>query len=315
MDVAMQGKMKKMAPIMSDNSIIPRNVIVETIFGCNSSCIMCPINMPTHRSKGLMDENTFRAAIDGLARYADLIAQVDLFGVGEPFLDVNIHNRVRYAKEKGFRDVGFATNADLMTSELARLVFEAGLDTIMISLDGMTREVHESIRLNTSFPRIVSNVKSAIALRDRNNYRTKFVMRFIRQRKNLHEWDSYREYWASFLSREKGDLIIGYDMHTWGGEISIDKSPDCSSVPHGLVCHHLFDRLIILNDGSVPVCCSDMHRGRSILGNIRDSNPVEIFNNSRMQKMREKHLSGNRLEIKMCSDCTILESESTRQIE
>ncbi|MGV8121188.1 MAG: radical SAM/SPASM domain-containing protein [Candidatus Xenobiia bacterium LiM19] len=314
MDIAMQGKMK-IKPILSDNRIIPQNVIVETIFGCNSSCIMCPINMPTDRSKGLMDENTFKAAIDGLARYADLIAQIDLFGVGEPFLDVNIDNRVRYAKKRGFRDVGFATNADLMTVELAERVFEAGLDTIMISLDGMTREVHESIRLNTSFPRIVSNVKSAIALRDKNCYKTKFVMRFIRQPKNLHEWDSYREYWTPFLSREKGDLIIGYDMHTWGGEISIDKSPDWSSVPDGLACHHLFDRLIILNDGSVPVCCSDMHSGRSILGNIKDSDPVEVFNNSRMQKMRDMHLSGNRLQIEMCRACTILESESNRQVE
>lgn len=304
-----------MEAIIIEDRIIPRNVIVETIFGCNSSCTMCPINMPTHRKKGMMADDIFKSAIDGLTEYANSIVQIDLFGVGEPFLDGNIDNRIRYTKEKGFRDAGFATNADLMTLELAERVFEAGLDTIMISLDGMTKEVHESIRLNTSFPRIVKNVKSAIALRDKNCYKTKFVMRFIRQPKNLHEWDSYREYWTPFLSREKGDLIIGYDMHTWGGEINIDKTPDWSSVPQELACHHLFDRLIILNDGSIPVCCSDMHRGQNLLGNIKDSNPIDIFNNSIMQKLRERHLSGNRLQIKMCRACTILESESNRKIE
>lgn len=314
-DNRQSGDSGAMEAIVTGDRIIPRNVIVETIFGCNANCTMCPINMPTHRKKGIMADDVFRSAIDGLAEYAQSIVQIDLFGVGEPFLDGNIADRIRYTKGKGFRDVGFATNADLMTAELAQRVFEAGLDTLMISLDGMTKEVHESIRLNTSFPRIVRNVKSAIALRDKNGYRTKFVMRFIRQPVNVHEWESYREYWTRFLSSEKKDLVIGYDMHSWGGEINIDRGSDCRAVPHDMACHHLFDRLIILNDGSIPVCCSDMHRGQNLLGNIKDSNPVDIFNNSMMRRFRERHKSGKRLQIKMCRACTILESESTRQIE
>lgn len=296
-------------------NIIPRNVIVETIFGCNSSCTMCPINLPTRRKKGLMSEETFKKSIDGLSPCASEIAQIDLFGVGEPFLDKGIQNRVRDTKSKGFKDVGFATNADLMTPELAQGVFEAGLDTIMISLDGASAGVHEAIRVGTNFSRIVQNVKSAIALRDNHRYKTKFVMRFIRQACNAHEWPLYQEYWKSLLSQEKGDLIIGYDLHSWGGEIDATKRRPVAAVPPQVPCHHIFDRLIILNDGSVTMCCADMHSGRHIMGNVHTLSALEIFNSASMTKLRNTHLHGRRLSIKLCADCTILESESAVELK
>jgi len=307
-------KQEEMSITIIDNKTIPRNVIVETIFGCNANCTMCPISMPTVRKKGVMAEETFIRTIDGLAPYAHAIVQIDLFGVGEPLLDKNIVNRIRYIKKKGFDDVGFASNADLLTPEYAQGVFEAGLDTIMVSLDGATKEVHESIRVNTSFPRIVQNVKGALDLRNKQGYKTKFVMRFIRQPKNIHEWDSYREFWSPLISREKGDVIIGYDMHSWGGEIDVHERRDLASIPPEVACHHLFDRLIILHDGSVTMCCSDMHRGKHLLGNVTDATPIDIFNNAKMQTLRETHLNGKRLDMKICAACTILESESAKEV-
>ncbi len=307
-------RIKDIQVTIIDDKIIPRNVVVETIFGCNASCVMCPINMPTVRKKGLMPEETFNKSIDGLAPYASAIVQIDLFGVGEPFLDKNILSRIRYTKSRGFKDVGFATNADLMTSELAQGVFEAGVDTIMISLDGVSAEVHEGIRVNTCFTRIVQNVKTAIALRDKYGYQTKFVMRFIRQACNDHEWIPYREFWMSLISKQKGDLIIGYDLHSWGGEIDVQKRRTVAPVSSEVPCHHLFDRLIILNDGSVTMCCADMHRGQHVLGKVNTEGPIEIFNNAMMKKLRKMHLDGQRMRIRMCADCTILESESVKEL-
>jgi len=298
-----------------ENKIIPKNVIVETVFGCNASCTMCPIDMPTKRKKGAMTDEVFKHAIDGLSPYYKNISQMDLFGLGEPFLDKKIFSRVQYAKDKGFNDVGFATNADLFNIENAKQIFDAGIDTIMCSLDGFTKEVHESIRLKTKFERIVSNIKNAISLRNEQGYQTKFVMRFIRQAKNIHEWNSYLNYWMPIISREKGDLILGYDMHSWGGEISIQQRRELQKIPPDIPCHHLFDRLIILNDGTIPLCCSDMHRAKYTIGNIMDSSPIDIFNNSFMQKIRKKHLDGSRTKLKICSECTILESEKVKKIE
>lgn len=306
---------KEMKVTVIDGKIIPQNVIVETIFGCNSSCVMCPINMPTERTKGLMSDDVFKKAIDGLAVYAENIVQIDLFGVGEPFLDKQMPERIKYTKSKGFKDVGVATNADLMTPKLAQVVLEAGLDTVMVSLDGTTPEVHEGIRVNTSYPRIIENVKTTIALRDKHNYSTKFVMRFIRQECNAHQWEEYRETWSKLISKDKGDLIIGYDLHSWGGEIDVQNRRELPPVPDDVPCHHLFDRLIILNDGSVVMCCSDMHLGEYVLGNVKDASPIDIFNNDKMNGFRKVHKGGKRKNMKICSGCTLLDSEAAKELE
>ena len=296
------------------NDVIPKNIVIETIFGCNASCTMCPIDMPTKRKKGVMSTDLFKRIVDELAPHSKQIEQMDLFGVGEPLLVKDMPDKVRYVKEKGFKNVGFATNADLLSQEIAERIFEAGLDTIMISIDGTTKEIHESIRRKTDFERVVKNVKHALALRDDSRYKTKFVMRFIRQAKNRHQWEDFKGFWKPLISKEKGDIVIGYDIHTWGGEIDVGETPNYLPVPEDVPCHHLFDRLIILSDGTVPVCCADMHQANLPIGNCNDNSPIEIYNNSIVQKIREKHLNGKRFDMKICANCTILESEQAKEI-
>ena len=299
---------------MAEDAVIPENVVIETIFGCNASCSMCPIDMPTRRKKGVMARELFEYIISELSCHREKIKQMDLFGVGEPLLVKDFPEQVRFTKQKGFTNVGFASNADLLTAEVSDRVFAAGLDTIMISIDGTTKEVHESIRRKVNFDRLVGNVIKAIEIRDKQGYQTKFVMRFIRQSINRHQWEGFKEFWSRIISPEKGDVIIGYDVHTWGGEIAIDEEPQHAPVPEEVPCHHLFDRLIVLSDGSIPMCCSDMHQAKHVIGNCNDQSPIEIYNNPSMEKIREIHLSGKRLSMKICADCTILESEQAKEI-
>ena len=293
-------------------TIVPSTVIIETVFGCNASCTMCPINMPTERKKGIIDPQLFRDIIDKLAVYKQEIKQLDLFGVGEPLLDPEYPDKIAYAKSKGFLNVGFATNAELLTSEMASKVLGAGVDTIMVSIDGATKETHESIRIKTNFSNVVQNTRNAIEQRDKLGYSTKFVLRFIRQEINIHEWDTFCAFWKKIINESCGDLIIGYDLHSWGGEIEVTKREQSSIIPKDLPCHHLFDRMIILRDGTIPLCCADMHLANKTIGNCSTDNPIEVFNSTMMKHFRDIHLSSKRLEMDICRACTILDSEAKK---
>jgi len=295
--------------ILEAETIIPQSVIIETVFGCNASCTMCPIDLPTDRTKGIISSTLFEKIIDDLEPYKESIRQLDLFGVGEPLLDPNYPAKIAYAKNKGFTNVGFATNADLLTSEKAMAVLEAGIDTIMLSIDGMSKETHESIRKKTDFDNVVKNTRNAIRLRDQNGHSTKFVLRFIRQDNNIHEWDDYCTYWKAIIDEAKGDLIVGYDLHSWGGEIETPQD-DTPAVPADLPCHHLFDRMTILKDGRVSICCADMHLAEHIVGDCTNTSPIEVFNSKAMNGYRDLHCSGNRFQMKICKACTILNSEA-----
>ena len=72
------------------------------------------------------------------------ITHVRVHNYGEPFLDRQLVEKVRYAKQKGIREVGMISNGSLITEEVARGMIEAGLDAINISVDAAGKEVFES---------------------------------------------------------------------------------------------------------------------------------------------------------------------------
>lgn len=300
---------------MNKNFIVPKRIQLELSFGCNADCIMCPVNIPTSRTKGIMSFDLFMYIVDELSHYANKIEKFDLWGLGEPLLDKTLCEKIKYAKSGGFHNLAIATNADLLNEEKQDLILESNLDTIIFSIDGIKKETHEEIRKGVKFERIIDNVLNIIAKRNNGGFNTRFVLRFIRQERNKGEWEKFKEFWNYRVSKERGDIIIGYDMHSWGGElpfiekhnnkrdIEIDKKP----------CHHVFDRLIILWDGTVPLCCSDMHHGEYFYGNVNDFSPIEIFNNQKIKRIREINLAGEKNSMKICAACTILESEKKEE--
>jgi len=304
---------------MSDKKLlIPKRLTIETVFGCNASCTMCVIDLPTKRKKGIMPLEMSKYILDELAPYKNQIEMLDLFGLGEPLLDPYIFQRIKYAKEKGFRNIAISTNADLLDKEKQRKLLETGIDTVLFSIDGVKKETHENIRRGVNFERVVENCQSIIKMRDEGDYKTRFVMRFIRQDSNKDEWEAFRKFWMPKLSIEKRDLMIIYNMHSWGGEISTKdaimkdsgRNPEIEKQP----CHHL-NNLIILADGTVPLCSEDFLHGKYNFGNVKDSSPLEIFNCEKFNKIRQIHLNGKKNTLELCKECTVLYSERTRKDE
>lgn len=300
---------------MPNSFVIPERIQLESIFGCNANCIMCPINDPTDRAKGIMGFDLFKYIVDEMIPYKELLTKFDFWGLGEPLLDKNLVSKIRYAKEKGYHSLAIATNADLLEGKLATQLYEAGLDTIIFSIDGMQKDTHESIRRNTNFEHLIENAKEAISRRNEGGYATRFVFRFVRQECNHGEWEQYRRYWSSLISKECNDVIIGYDVHSWGGTVEVGEFKQTDQVPDNVPCHHVFDRLIILQDGTVPLCCADLHRAEYAFGNVNDTSPMEVFNSPRAREIREIHTSGKRRSMRICARCNILESEVSQYIE
>ena len=63
---------------------------------------------------------------------------------GEAFIDRQLVEKVRYAKQKGIKEVGMISNGSLITEKVARGMIEAGLDAINISVDAGGKEVFEA---------------------------------------------------------------------------------------------------------------------------------------------------------------------------
>jgi sulfatase maturation enzyme AslB (radical SAM superfamily) len=300
----------------TDDFIVPKRVTIETIFGCNAKCGMCVIDHPTARPKQFMDMELFKRTVDSLVPYLNNIEMFDLFALGEPLIDPHIFDRIRYVKDKGFKRLAISTNANVMIADKQTKLLESGIDTVIFSIDGFNKKTHEEIRKRVNFDRVMEFVQNIIKLRDAGNFSTRFIIRFIRQDSNRNEWDDYKIFWQSKISPERNDLVTAYDMHTWAGRIA---SKDDVLNSDGRVeeierepCHHIFNNMMILANGAVALCSEDMLEGEFGFGNVRNQDPIEIFNSERFKKMRNLHLAGKKNVVETCSNCTLLYSEKQR---
>lgn len=296
-----------------DEVLIPSIVQIEPVFGCNASCIMCVIDLPTARKKMAMPMKLFRKVVDDITPYRDTITQIDLFGLGEPLIDSHIFERIRYLKENGLQGVGISTNADLLDEERQELLLESGVDAVIISIESTKKEVHEKIRVNTVFERVVNNADSLIRKRNSGNYKTRFIFRFISQKMNRGCWNEYKTFWGDRIDRKKGDQINSYRVHNWVGEAPVKAGPRTVDVEQ-LECYQVFDRAFILADGTLSMCSCDLHHPFNAVGNVADSSVIDAFNSHRMKDIRDIHISGRKNTIDICRQCNMLYSRRHKQV-
>jgi len=297
--------------------IVPSRVVIETIFGCNAACGFCVINHPTDREKGIMPFDKYTGLVDALVPYRDKIELFDLFGLGEPTIDPHLADRVRYAKEKGFRNTCISTNAHLLDDSRARALMQAGLDTVIFSIDGASKETHEAARVRTSFDRVVDNAVRMIRMRDAEGFKTRFVVRFVRQPSNAHEWEQYYRFWMDVITPAKRDLLIRYDIHTWSGQIedgAVNDQEWRDPVIDANPCHHIYEKLVILANGAVALCFEDILDAQFGFGNAFEQDPIDVFNSPRFNKIRKLHAAGKRCNLKICAGCMVLYNEPKRLV-
>src|SRR6476620_8262907 len=133
---------------------LPEIVQIESTNICNAKCVFCPRD-EMHRRQGVMDFDLFRKVVDECAALG--ITHVRVHNYGEPFLDRELVEKVRYAKHKGIAEVGMISNGSLITEDIARGMIDAGLDAINISVDAAGKEVFEETRLNLDYDTVIGN--------------------------------------------------------------------------------------------------------------------------------------------------------------
>ena len=292
--------------------IIAKHVHIETINGaCTARCIMCTWQRWT-RKPNVMDMNTFIHILEKFSPYRDQIQYLTLHGCGEPLLDKGLAEKVKIAKEMGFKGTGFGTNCTELDEQKSKELIEAGLDTIICSIDGINKDTHESIRRGTNFEKIVSNVKNFLKIRNEGG-KTRVMVRFIRQEINRQEWPLFFGYWSKQLNKDFGDEVVKFDVHSWAGEVDEYESKDLnrSLGLDNYICEDVFERMIICSNGDVALCTAD-DNGFFELGNVIDSDPLEVYNSEIFTHYREMMLKGRTLELEHCKDCTIPRSRALK---
>jgi hypothetical protein len=271
---------------------LPDIVQIESTNLCNAKCVFCPRD-EMHRRQGVMDIDLFKKIVDECAALG--ITHVRVHNYGEPFLDKQLVEKVRYAKQRGIAEVGMISNGSLISEDIARGMIEAGLDAINISVDAAGKDVFERTRLNLDYDTVIGNIRTLVRLRQElGKKRPRLILSFVRQDNSADEQAFIRE-WGAIA-----DKIHITDLHNWAGTLH-----ERSNVRYP--CYRLWQTFTVLWDGRVSLCCAD-YDGRNVLGDLRTSTIAAVWNSPAYRAVRRQHLDSGGPEI--CRSCDLPKKDS-----
>jgi MoaA/NifB/PqqE/SkfB family radical SAM enzyme len=260
-----------------------------------------------------MNNNTFKMVLEKFRPYREHIQYLSMQGWGEPLLDNRLAEKVKIAKEMGFKGTGFATNCTALDERISLDLIGAGLDTILCGIDGINKHTHEAVRVGTDFEKIVSNVKNFIKIRNESKSKTRIIIRFIIQEINKKEWPPFLDYWSRQVNKGFGDEVVKFDIHNCAGSIDGYEDMDPNrGLSLGDICEELFIRILIFSNGEIGFCNADID-GFFKLGNIANSDPIKVFNNEIFNHYRKMMREGKILNLKHCKDCTLPRSRALKK--
>jgi MoaA/NifB/PqqE/SkfB family radical SAM enzyme len=270
----------------------PDIVQIESTNLCNAKCVFCPRD-EMHRRQGVMDFDLYRKVVDECVTLG--ITHVRVHNYGEPFLDKQLVEKVRYAKSKGIAEVGMISNGSLITEDLARGMIDAGLDAINISVDASGKEVFEATRLHLKYDDVIQNVRTLARLRNESG-RThpKLILSFVRQNNSAEEANFIKE-WSQIA-----DKIHITDLHNWAGTLNATSDVQ-------FPCYRLWLTFTVLWDGRVSMCCADFD-GRHVFGDLKSQSIAEVWNSPLYMAARRQHLESGGPEI--CRSCDLPKKDS-----
>ncbi len=225
---------------------------------------------------------------------------------GEPLLDPYLYERIKYAKAIGIPRTYLSTNASLLTAEKGERLIQSGLDSITVCLDGTDSETFESIRIGLDFDTVFQNIKGFMALKKKLHSSTPHVLlQFVATKKNAAQIMDFKAQWSGVV-----DDIIIQNAISWAGdvELKVDASEpghqSCDNQKHYIACPNLWRWMIVLSDGSIPLCCLDYQCSEK-LGSVENQSLAQIWNGDRLKHIKSLHLKGAFHEIPLCRQCEV----------
>ncbi len=276
---------------------LPVEYIVETTAKCNLYCPMCP--RETHKQpKEDMADEIFERLVDGAAHTGE---HMMLIGLGEPFMDRKIFDRIEYCERHNVSTL-LSTNGTFLDEKASAKILDTPLAHFTLSFDGASKETFEHYRKGARFEKVRDNFVRFARMKHERGSKMQVVVQMVRMPGNDHEVDEFRRFWSAVegidqvrVKEDETNLVQPEGRHARGiGAQKSDARP----------CHYLWrGAMYVKHDGRVFPCCQSYMLDGGHVGDLRSQSLEEIFNSDEMRQLRRLHAAGRAGEIDMCARC------------
>jgi MoaA/NifB/PqqE/SkfB family radical SAM enzyme len=270
---------------------LPSRLLLDLATKCNLRCPMCPVwgsadNEAIETVKGVMDIDASRRLLDEVMSVQPLV-QPNMYG--EPLLAPNLRERITDMKSRGIA-VAMNTNGLTLTEDLAKFFIAEKVDSVMFSIDAVTKETLKKIRGIDKIEKIESAVFRLLKMRGDADF-PRVGVSFTIQDNNRHEVDDFVARWVGVV-----------DVVRMGFVFENGTFPEMLTPPKRRPCPALYNTLPVHNDGTVTICCLDGFKTTNV-GNAFKDGVHAVWTGEEFAKVRYYHETEQWDKVPFCKPC------------
>jgi radical SAM protein with 4Fe4S-binding SPASM domain len=262
-----------------------------------------------------MSFSEFKMIIDQVHSY---ISSIFLWNYGEPFLNKELTQMIRYAAARGMY-VKASTNGQFFESrEFCQELVKSGLHAVTVSFDGADQETIDKFKVNCRFDKTLNGLKLLCqAKSELHSKLPEVALQFIIMKHNEHQREQMKR-----LARDlRVDIYYEKTFHIYGedtefqdmakeflpGDLSFSRyrlgKNGIFSLKGNLInrCRYLSSTMVINSNGLVVPCPYDRH-SEYIMGNVFKENLREILKKEKYLLLGKK-INADRKMVPVCNLC------------
>jgi MoaA/NifB/PqqE/SkfB family radical SAM enzyme len=263
------------------------------------------------RQQGNMPLDQFHQIIDNIGPY---LIHLTLWNQGEPFLNPDLVEMIRYAKARKMVVLTSTNGHFLDARDRAEELVASGLDDLIISIDGTNAASYQRYRVGGDFHRVLRGIRHLVAAKRRlRSARPYIELQFLVMRHNQDEIESFR----SLASRLGVDKISLKTLQVETADEARRYLPTRRSYRRYILegqslrikgkiknnCRWIWFCPVINSDGTVCACCFDKDNSLP-MGNVFGSQRLtQIWHGKRFRAFRQQILVA-RKQLPFCQNCS-----------
>lgn len=277
----------------------PKLLRIELTNRCNAKCKMCWTQYMSRTSED-MEFQLYKKIVDSCPS----LTQVRPQGFGEPLLYPRIVEVIDYATRKRLKTVLY-TNVSLLDQEMAEGLLKAGLSQIVFSVDSCDKDVFESLRVGLKWETVLENIETFQKLRDKGRYKTRTKLRPTVTKESKPMMKKTIRFF-----KKRVDIVhpVG-ETYVYPHDVLVKKRW-VSGNPFN--CSNVVQHLTVNSNGDVILCTKDYH-SEYIVGNLYNSDVMEVYNNEAFNRIRRAISSGIRYP-NLCEKCSFRGGTKSRSV-
>lgn len=301
----------------------PWFVSIEPSSVCNLSCPQCPVGEgDISREKKFLDMEEYKKI---LAEIAPATALLSLYFQGEPLLHKQFPEFVSLASAKGIF-TQTSTNGQLLSPDVCREIVLAGLDRMIVSVDGFDQESYETYRKGGNLEQVEEGIRNLVNIRKEYGRKNpRIVLQFLVFRHNRDQVPEVKRkaknlgadsVWIKSVQIEYPETADQWipdtqDYNRYERTVSAGSNPKGNKAESEKWklkgrqrnrCKRLWQTTVICSDGLVVPCCFDK-RAIYSAGRTTDNSLAEIWKSKSYRDFRKRVLN-DRKSISICMNCT-----------